>query len=64
MHSGEIGFNNFSSNVLIAVSYVQGWIWQFKVLAENSVVRKAGILSYDIKGFPNNVTRKPGKQGA
>jgi hypothetical protein len=34
------------------------------MLAENSVVREAGKLSCDIKGFPNNVARKPGEQGA
>jgi hypothetical protein len=33
------------------------------MLAENSVVRKVGILSGDVKGFPNDVMRKPGKQG-
>jgi hypothetical protein len=33
------------------------------MLAENSVVRKMAILSHDIKGFLNDVVRKPDKQG-
>jgi hypothetical protein len=30
---------------------VQGWIWQFKTLAEDGVVRKTCILSCDVEGF-------------
>ncbi len=28
--------------------------------AENSIVRKMGVLSHDFKGFLTNVTVKPG----
>jgi hypothetical protein len=64
INSRDIGFNGVSSNVFIAASCIQGWIWQFKMLSENSVVRKMGILSHDVKGCLNDVARKPGKQGA
>jgi RNase P/RNase MRP subunit POP5 len=64
INSRDIGFNSISSEVLKVVLYIQGQIWQFKILAENSVVRKMGILSCDVKGFLNDVTRKSGTQGA
>ena len=63
INSRDIGFNGVSSNVLIVASYIQGWIWQFKMLAENSVVRKMGILSHDIKGFLNNVRGSQANKG-
>jgi hypothetical protein len=43
--SRDIGFNGVSSDVLIAASNVQSQIWQYKMLVEDSFVRKTGVAT-------------------